>query len=250
MSVFDIILPRSCRLCGRRLQPDEQMICWRCFHQLDLLHLESNLSDNLMARLLWGHFVPERCFSLMRYAPEGFGASLIHDLKYRGDYDIGVFLGYVAALMAMRKLPHAGWARLAWHGDAGRNMQPFFEGIDLIVPMPLHRNRLRQRGYNQSVAIAEGIRMATGIKIEKRAVLRQRDTVTQTQLAGKERRDNTAGAFMLKRPERIAGRHLLIVDDVMTTGSTISALATELLKAEDVSISVLTAALSTSRVLL
>lgn len=250
MSILDVILPRSCRLCGRRLQSDEDTICWRCFHQLDLLHLECNTADNFMARLLWGHFVPERCFSLMRYSPEGFGSSLIHDLKYHGDYDIGVFLGYVAALTTMRKLPHAGWARLAWHGDNDSATPPFFEGIDLIVPMPLHRNRLRHRGYNQSVAIAEGIRLATGIRIERRAVRRQRNTATQTQLAGTERRENTAGAFLLKSPDRIAGRHLLIVDDVMTTGATISALATELLKAEGVRISVLTVALSTSRVLL
>jgi len=250
MPLLDLLLPRACRLCGRRLETDEDMVCARCFHKMDILHIEGNTADNFMARLLWGHIVPERCFSLLRYSPECFGASLIHDLKYRGDYAVGQWLGRTAALMALQRLPHAGSAHLMWPPRKGKSTVPFFSGIDAILPMPLHRKRLRHRGYNQSMAIAEGIRGVTGIPIEAKAAIRQRDTPTQTRLSGIARRDNTEGAFRLVCPERIAGKHLLIVDDVMTTGSTILSLAKELQTAGGVRISVLTVALSTGRIML
>lgn len=250
MSLLDLLLPRACHLCGHRLESDENIVCTRCFHKLDLLHLEGNTADNYMARLLWGHFVPERCFSLMRYSPECFGASLIHDLKYHDCYYLGAYLGQIAALTLLHQLPHAGIAHLSRPDSPNADGASFFSDIDLIIPMPLHRHRQRQRGYNQSVAIAEGIQSATGLKIEPRAVVRQRDTPTQTLLTGLARRDNTADAFRLVRLELISGRHILIVDDVMTTGSTIISLAHELMRASQVRISVLTIALATSRVML
>lgn len=250
MPLLDLLLPRACHLCGHRLEADEDMVCGRCFHKLDILHIEGNTADNFMARLLWGHLVPERCFALFRYSPQCFGASLIHDLKYRGDYAIGQWLGRTAALVAMGKLPHAGTAHLMRPLVEGSTAPPFFSGIDAIVPMPLHAKRLRHRGYNQSTAIAEGIRSVARIPIETRAAIRHRDTPTQTLLTGNDRRDNTADAFSLVRPELIAGRHILIVDDVMTTGSTILSLAKELQKAGGVKISVLTIGLSTSRIML
>lgn len=250
MSLLDILLPRACRLCGRRLSDDENMVCDRCFHRLELLHLEACPEDNVMARLLWGHFTPERCVALMRYSQESFGSSLIHSLKYFGDYDIGVWLGYTSALVAMHKRLHAGSVRPARPLPDPTSLPPFFDGIDLIVPMPLHRRRLIHRGYNQSVAIAKGIQMATDIPIETSAVVRQLNTQTQTRLDAIGRRNNMEGAFLLKHPERITGRHLLIVDDVITTGATIAALGKELLKAHNVKLSVMTIAFATNRVLL
>lgn len=250
MPLLDLILPRACRLCGHRLASNEDMVCERCFHKLDIIHIEDNPSDNFMARLLWGHIIPERCFSMLRYSPECFGASLIHDLKYRDDYAIGQWLGRTAALMAMHQLPHAGMAHLSRSLDNDVKSIDFFSGIDVIVPMPLHKKRLRQRGYNQSIAIAEGINSVTSTPIETKSVIRQRHTPTQTLLSGTARRDNTKDAFRLVLPELIRGKHILIVDDVMTTGSTILSLAKELQKAGDVRISILTIALSTSRIML
>lgn len=247
--MLDLIFPRACGICGRRLDGNEHTICQQCFNRIDLLHLESNVDDNLMARLLWGHLTPKACFSLMHYRPEGYGTALIHALKYRGDYDMGVALGYMAAMTAQGNLTHVSLPRLGWHADSEGDNADFFSGIELMIPMPLHKRRLRQRGYNQSQAISEGISIATGIKICPNAIVRQRDTPTQTHLSGVARRDNIVGAFALRHPEKVSGKHLLIVDDVMTTGSTISALGQELLKAGNVQLSVLTLALSTERIL-
>lgn len=249
MSLIDLIFPRACSICGRRLDDSEHMVCQYCISRMDLLHLEDNLEDNLMARLLWGHITPVHCFSMLHFRPEGFGSSLIYGLKYNGNYEMGVTLGYLAAMMARRSIRYGAQSRLAWHSGDDENGADFFDGIDLLIPMPLHKRRLRQRGYNQSQAIAEGISIATDIKIGSNVVIRQRNTPTQTNLVGIARRENTAGAFALRHPEKIRGKHLLIIDDVMTTGSTISALGQELTKASNVRLSVLTLALSTERIL-
>ena len=114
----------------------------------------------------------------------------------------------------------------------------FFEGMDMIIPLPLHRNRKRKRGYNQCDFIAEGIKEVTGLPIERDVVLRMVDNTSQTHLLSSERKENVKDIFELKHPETIKGKHLLLVDDVITTGATTISCGKELAKAEGVRISV------------
>jgi ComF family protein len=120
----------------------------------------------------------------------------------------------------------------------------FLDGIDAIVPLPLHWRRQLKRHYNQSHYIARGISQVTHIPIYKNVVRRVRNNPSQTHLTLRERIENVEGIFQLTRPELIAGKHILLVDDVTTTGSTLSSCARELAKATDVSISILTLAVA------
>ena len=114
----------------------------------------------------------------------------------------------------------------------------FFENVDVIVPLPLARVRERQRGYNQSEKIARGIRSMTRLPIERKAVRRLSFSESQTHLEFRERMENVEGAFELVDAHRLTGKHVLIVDDVVTTGATVTACARQILRAGDVKISV------------
>ena len=116
----------------------------------------------------------------------------------------------------------------------------FFDGIDVIVPVPLSANRFRKRGYNQSERLAEGVRQVTGIPVETRAVARIVDNPTQTHLSTAERMENVKDIFRLVGPACVEGKHVLLVDDMITTGSTLRSCAHTLLEAANVRLSVLT----------
>ena len=119
----------------------------------------------------------------------------------------------------------------------------FFEDVDVVIPVPLHPRKQRARGYNQSEWIARGVSAVTGIPIDTESILRKKNTETQTRKSVFERRDNVEGIFELQHPETLAGKHILIVDDVLTTGSTTLACASCLVDVEDIRISILTLAM-------
>ena len=122
----------------------------------------------------------------------------------------------------------------------------YFEGVDVIVPVPLARRRERRRGYNQSLMIARGIGSVAGISVDNGLLLRIVDNPTQTMRTAKQRLENVEGIFRAVNEERIRGRHVLLVDDVVTTGATITACADRLVAAGARTISVLTLAASSS----
>lgn len=125
---------------------------------------------------------------------------LIHKMKYADQPQIGYQLGRQAAI----EMQYAG----------------FFEGIDVIVPMPLHPKRLRERGYNQAEFIARGISEVTGIEVDTTHVTRVRNTPKQALQTGDERTRNVQNAFAVNHPEQLYGKHILVVDDLITTGET------------------------------
>ncbi len=115
----------------------------------------------------------------------------------------------------------------------------FYEGIDLIVPVPLAKKRMRARGYNQSMEIAQGVSQITGIPVCDDVVIRKTFKSSQTKMNRWQRVDNVEDAFELKKPEKIRGKHLLMVDDVVTTGSTIISCAKEMMKCGEVKFSII-----------
>ena len=120
----------------------------------------------------------------------------------------------------------------------------FFEGIDGLIPVPLHKDKEKQRGYNQSEWICRGISAATGLEVICHAVERTRPTLTQTKKSARERFDNMKGVFMAKDMDSLKGKHILLVDDVMTTSATLTACADTLREVEGIRFSILTLALS------
>lgn len=220
--LLDLISPRTCDVCGGRLNATEHTICAPCDLHLPRTGFHLHPDDNPVARLFWGQLKVCRAASLFYFHPHSETARIIYGIKYAGRTHTAHHLGYAMA----REMADGG----------------FFNGIDLIVPIPLARSRRRQRGYNQSELIAQGVSEATGIALETRAVERRRFDGSQTSLSRWQRQDNVAGMFRLRDGRRISGRHVLLIDDVVTSGATIIACAKEMMQAGDVTVSVLTLA--------
>lgn len=224
--LFDLIAPRPCAVCGRRLSVSESLMCAPCMMHLPLTGFQLSPLDNPMARLLWGQFPVERVAALFYYAPHDAYSQMIYDLKYHGQRETAEALGSVIAHL--------------FDGSA------FFEGIDAIIPVPLTKKRRWQRGYNQSEEIAKGLRDETGLPIYNKVVKRIVFHGSQTTLGSRDRHENVEGAFQLTDAQKIAGKHVLLVDDIMTTGATITACAKELCKVPSIKVSVLTAGFAKS----
>ena len=218
--LLDLVSPRLCVVCGRRLSPEESVLCPRCMFELPATDFAAHPYDNLMARLFWGQFQIEKAVAMFHYVPQSEHAKIIYELKYHGHPEVGEQMGCLFA----RQLQATG----------------FFEGIDGIVPMPITRSRRRQRGYNQSEMLARGISEQTGLPIYNNVVERTTFHESQTHVQHFERRENVQKAFRLIDGDAIAGKHLLLVDDIVTTGFSIIACAQQLQQAPDVRISVLT----------
>lgn len=218
--ITDLIAPRLCMVCGQRLGAHEDTLCTVCSLHLPRTGYEADPYDNEMARIFWGRIPIERCGAWFFYKSGSAVSHLIYGIKYND---------HPEAAQAMGKMVATEYA------ESG-----FFDGIDLIVPTPLSWRRRYQRGYNQSEEIAIGISRHTGIGIERRAVVRRYFHESQTHKQRWDRDENVSKAFALKRPERVAGRHLLLVDDVATTGATLCACAKALAQAGEVKVSILT----------
>ena len=219
-SILDLISPRQCVVCGNRLTPTERSICSVCLRHLPRTTYQFTPDDNPMAQLFW-HLTPiERAAALIYYEPHSEMARIVYQLKYGQRPDIGEDMGRLMAV-------EMEFAR-------------YFEDIDALLPVPLARKRLRQRGYNQSERLAEGIRQKTGLPVITRAVGRKHFLQSQTQLSRHERQENVQDIFELRDERPLKGRHLLLIDDICTTGATLIALVDAIKHVEGIRLSVLT----------
>lgn len=222
-SFISLLFPRCCVVCGRSLAKGEECICAMCNINLPRTnyHLQK---DNQVEQLFWGKIPLERATSFFFYRKGSDFRQILHQLKYGGQKEIGAIMGrYMASELTV---------------------SGFFEGIDVIIPVPLHKRKQRIRGYNQSEWIARGISAVTGIYIDTEVIVRRKHTDTQTRKSTFERWENVDGIFELHHAESLKGKHLLVVDDVLTTGATTVACASRLMEIEGVRISVLTLAVA------
>jgi ComF family protein len=176
--------------------------------RLSLTYYWQKPLDNPMARIFWGRVPIERVAAHCFYLPDTQLATAVHAMKYHNRPDVAEAFG--------RKMANY-WT------ESG-----FFDGIDAIVPVPLSRSRMRQRGYNQSHRIAVGIAEITGLPVYNKVLERTDFHGSQTRLNAYERQDNVSDAFRLADPCGLAGHHVLLIDDIMTTGSTLLACAEQL----------------------
>ncbi len=213
----ELIFPRYCKVCGRRLMQSEQHLCIGCLLELPRTHYEQVPNNLLMQHFMeWPEVV--RATAYFYYHKEGKYSSLIHHLKYYDHPEVGTYLGRLAA----KELKASG----------------FFEGIDLIVPVPLSKKKFRKRGYNQCDYIAQGISEGTGIPTSLHCIERIINTDTQTHKGRSERWKNTKGIFQITDATALNGKHILLVDDVATTGATLHACISALLTVPNVRVSV------------
>jgi len=220
---ISLLFPRLCYGCGNYLMRNEKLICTECYIQIPRtnFHLKP---DNPVSQLFWGRCLIEQAAAFSFYTRDSRIRKLIHQLKYKGIREVGPELGRIYA----RILKSSG----------------FLNDIDLIIPVPLHPSKKRQRGFNQSDLISLGISEVSGIPMESGLLVRKTVTKTQTRKTRYDRWTNVEDIFRVTDQIRIRNRHLLLVDDVITTGSTLEACASELLKVENVKVSVAALAFS------
>ena len=224
--IMDVLAPRLCYICDDRLSSTEHTLCAACNLHMMRTHFDQSFKDNIFIRYFWNYIPLERGVAWFFFEPHSKAARPIYQIKYGGDPMLARSLGRMYA----REIVESG----------------FFDGIDLLLPVPLTWSRQWKRGYNQSRMICEGISEITGIAVETRALRRNVFQESQTKKNWWERRANVEGVFCLRHADRIRGKHILIVDDIMTTGATISECGMELLKAGNVRLSALTLGMTRS----
>ncbi len=203
------------------MSPGEEVLCVRC--QADLPRVRTvSFEENDIARIFWGLVPIEKGISFFHYTPHSPHSRILFELKYHNHPEVGKTMGRMMA----EELKATN----------------FFNGIDLIVPIPLSRKKERQRGYNQSDWIAWGISEATGIPTDTTSVVRTKSNPSQTTLDHRQRRENVRDIFAVRHPGNLEGRHILLVDDVITTGATMLSCAEAIARACRVRFSVLSLA--------
>lgn len=195
-----MLFPRQCCGCGQRLALDEQYICAECSVRLPF---ESNHEwvYNLRVSRWADHKQLERIGALMRYEHGNVAAHIIHALKYHRRYELGRWMGR----MAVEHLADSG----------------LFTGVDVLLPLPLTRARLRFRGFNQAEYIARGMAEVLGLPVLTRTLRRVVERELQTHFTHDQRLLNACHVFELQEADGLEGRHVMLVDDVMTTGTTL-----------------------------
>ena len=193
-----LLFPRLCMACDACLYDKEEVLCMHCLFHLPFtdFHLDR---DNETARQLWGKLTFETAFSMLHLSKKSRVETLLHKLKYKNQPEIGIYLG---ALYAKR-------------------IQNLVNDIDLIIPIPIHKSKLRKRGYNQAAQFGLGLSRELNIPLEQEALVRDVISVSQIQKSRTERYENVLGAFSLKSKIVVQNKHILLVDDVLTTGATI-----------------------------
>lgn len=199
-SLIDLYFPNLCGSCNRNLRKGESVLCTRC--RLYLPFTDHFIAaENPFERMMYGRARIRAAAALFSFQKGGGVQRMVHLLKYGGRHDIGAFTGRMIGERISRN--------------------DRFGGIDRIVPVPLHAQRLRSRGYNQAECIAEGIATVTGCTVDTRLILRDNASETQTAKGRYERALNVDHIFRVNRSGDTETMHYLLVDDVVTTGATL-----------------------------
>lgn len=202
-----LLYPELCPACDSPLTNSEKEICIKC--EFDLPYTDFHLHrENPVAKQFWGRIPLHTAMALLYFSKESKTQNLMHQLKYKNQPQIGFLLGEMIG------------ERLLTSG--------LHQNYDYIVPVPIHEKRLRSRGYNQSEYIANGIAQALKIPVKTKVVIRYKETKSQTKNERFERFQNLENVFMVLQPMAITGKHILLVDDVITTGATLEACANTL----------------------
>ena len=220
---ISLLYPSLCVVCGRNLYRNESLICTHCLYHIPKTNFHF-LKDNPVSRLFWGRVPVESAASYYFFEKGSRFRVLIHKIKYRGEKELGFELGRI-------------------YGTELRS-SGLYNRVDLVVPVPLHPRKKRKRGYNQSEWIAMGIAESMEKPLDIKSVIRAVDTVSQTKKNRYERWKNVEDIFQVNQTGRLINQHILVVDDVVTTGSTLEACARAILQVEGTKVSCVTLAMA------
>lgn len=198
--VWALLFPPRCSVCGRMMTAGERTVCTHCRAAAPLTGFWRE-ADNPLFRRFWGLLPVERASGFIYYRRGSGWRELIRSFKYRSAWRLAYEMG-------------------RWYGRCLRE-SGLYDDVEVVVPLPLHPFKRMRRGYNQSEYIAEGIARELGVGVDRRSVIRCRNTASQARRPRRERYENVRDAFAVRRPEALAGRHVLLVDDVFTTGNTV-----------------------------
>jgi ComF family protein len=220
---LSLFYPELCIICGEPLVENEKYFCFACFLKLPKTNYHL-IPDNPAIDRLAGKISLVKASSYLYYNKGGIAQKLIAEIKYKGNRNLGEWIGMYIAKDVL---------------SSG-----FFQTIDCLVPIPLHRSKENKRGFNQAEKIAKGVSIVTKIPVETNNVLRKEANTTQTRKGVFDRWVNTRNLFYLKNPEKFNGKHILLIDDVLTTGSTLEAVVQSLPDSQHVRVSILTLAIT------
>lgn len=220
-----LFFPNYCLGCGAQLPSRDLVICIKCLSQLPETGF-NNISGNKMEKYFYGRLKIEEAVSAYYYTEDSLIQHLIFEMKYFGNKDAGLLLGSLLANIIV-------------HSNSR------FKNIDLLIPVPLNERREKMRGFNQSALIAHSISKIMGVPVLENVVIRNVYTETQTKKNRANRWQNIESAFRLKQPDHVRNKHVLLVDDVVTTGATLDACGSVLLQADQVKLSLATVAIAT-----
>ncbi len=221
MDVIELVFPSLCISCGERLISQEKYLCGNCWHDLPVTNFHKN-KDNKVAQLFWGRTEISNATAFFKYRKGSNYQHLIYFTKYKGLKDLGFEVGRKFGLVLSESKEYSS--------------------VDLIIPVPLHPKKQKQRGYNQSEWIAKGVAEAMKKKLSVNMLKRKIFSSTQTRKNRFERWQNVEGIFEVSISDAIRGKHILLIDDVITTGSTLEACAYQLLKLPETKVSIATLA--------
>jgi len=222
-SFLDILFPNLCLICNESLSGSENRVCLSCLHNIPRTGFH-HIKNNPVEKRFWGKVPVEQATSFFFFQKGSPFQKLLHQLKYNGNKELGQILGSCAAIDLRES--------------------DFFGSVDIIIPVPLHPKKLAKRGYNQSEWIAKGLSEVLGINVDTKHLVRLQEKTTQTKKSVYERYTNTKGIFGVNNANELEGKHILLVDDVLTTGSTLEACIQAVLSTPGTKVSVFTLAVA------
>ncbi|WNH13680.1 ComF family protein [Thalassobellus suaedae] len=222
-SILNLFFPKVCYACHNLLNDNEDTICIDCRHDLPItnIHFEDN---DTIKKVLYGRANIENGTALFRFEKKGLIQQLIHNLKYKGYEHIGFVLGN-------------------WLGGELKTLETY-KDIDVVIPVPLHDKKLKKRGYNQVSKFGQQISEALNIDYKDDVLIKITNTKSQTNKSRFSRWTNTDELFALKNMKTIDNKHILLVDDIITTGATLEACISVLNQAKNIKISIATMAIA------
>lgn len=217
-ATLDIFYPNQCQICQTDLGLNENHLCLTCLY--DLPYIKGNKEqEHSLSQLFWGRAQVEKTYALFNYQKGNQVQDILHLIKYKSKTKLAEFLG--------EKL-----------GELFKDDQ----NIDYILPVPLHPKKLRKRGFNQSTLIAKGMERIMDVKRNEKILRRIKHNPSQTTVTKYDRWENVRTIFEVSKPKKIEGKHVLLVDDVLTTGATIESCVQQLLQIDGCKVSVATLA--------
>ena len=221
--LVNLFFPPVCEACKSLLIDNEVVICIECRHLMPVTNFHFT-NDESIKKLLYGRVKLECATALFHFSKKGLVQEMLHNLKYRGHEQIGEFLG-------------------KWLGEELKSVKAY-EDVDMVIPVPLHKQKLRQRGYNQVSKFGKAIAKALNVDYNENVLIKIRNTETQVFKGRIKRFDNTQTRFAIRDANALKNLHILLVDDIITTGATIESCASLFVERGNVKLSLATMAIA------